>query len=135
MWDTRGFNDPGMWPEDGSQPFTLSTGDTTGYGQHGDYVFGWQNDSLQKSMDNGCYLRNCSLLTEQVPKVKNACNVPVTVDENIDGCEYSFCAIFSLMAWTDDWFRDGRTSRRRPRRMTVGGTGLASSSTVLEGKD
>jgi hypothetical protein len=88
MWDTRGFSDPETWPEDGSQPFVLSTGDATGYGQHGDYVFGWQEKSLQKSMDNSCYLRNCSLLTEQVPKIKNACNVPVTVNEDVNGCEY-----------------------------------------------
>jgi hypothetical protein len=27
MWDTRGFNDKALWPEDGSQPFVLSTGD------------------------------------------------------------------------------------------------------------
>ena len=26
-WDTRQFNDPNEWPEDGSQPFVLSTGD------------------------------------------------------------------------------------------------------------
>jgi len=91
MWKTQEFNDPELWPEDGSQPFVLSTGDSTGYGQHGDYVFGWEGNSLQKSMDSGCYLRNCSLLTEQVPNVKNACNVPVTVDEDIDGCEFFFC--------------------------------------------
>lgn len=27
MWDTRAFNDAGLWPEDGSQPFVLSAGD------------------------------------------------------------------------------------------------------------
>jgi len=27
MWDTRVFNDAELWPEDGSQPFVLSTGD------------------------------------------------------------------------------------------------------------
>ena len=63
---------------------------STGYGQHGDYVFGWEGDSLQRAMDSGCYLRNCSLLTEQPPKVKNKCSVPVTVKEksDLDECEY-----------------------------------------------
>lgn len=66
----------------------LMSGCSTGYGQHGDYVFGWEGDSLQRAMDNHCYLRNCTLLTEQAPKVKNLCLVPDTVDEDIDGCKY-----------------------------------------------
>ena len=85
MWDTSAFNNLDEWPADGSQPFVLSTGDDTGYGQHGDYVFGWKDNSLQHAMDSGCYLRNCSLLTEQPPKIKNLCNVPATVDEDIEG--------------------------------------------------
>ncbi|KAK3689329.1 hypothetical protein B0T22DRAFT_427574 [Podospora appendiculata] len=84
MWDTRAFNNKEDWPEDGSQPFVLSTGDKTGYGQHGDYVFGWEGNSLQTAMDSGCYLRNCSQLTEQAPQVKNRCSVPVTVKEHKD---------------------------------------------------
>ncbi len=28
VWDTPSFNDKDLWPEDGSQPFVLSTGDT-----------------------------------------------------------------------------------------------------------
>lgn len=40
-------------------------------------------------MDHQCYLRNCTLLTEQAPKIKNLCQVPVTVDENTDGCKSS----------------------------------------------
>ncbi|KAK7996563.1 CTR2 long splice variant [Apiospora arundinis] len=84
-WDTRDFNDEREWPEDGAQPFVLSTGDNTGYGQHGDYVFGWQDDSLQLAMDNQCYLRNCSRLPSQMPPDKNKCSVPVTAPENIDG--------------------------------------------------
>jgi hypothetical protein len=27
VWDTKPFNDPGMWPEDGSQPLAWSMGD------------------------------------------------------------------------------------------------------------
>lgn len=27
IWDTRQFNDPSEWPEDGSQPFVWSMGD------------------------------------------------------------------------------------------------------------
>ncbi|KAH9906899.1 hypothetical protein F4778DRAFT_800843 [Xylariomycetidae sp. FL2044] len=85
MWDTRPFNNPEDWPEDGSQPFVLSTGDTTGYGQHGDYVFGWEADSLQLAMDSQCYLRNCTALPSQMPPDKNTCRVAVTAVEDIDG--------------------------------------------------
>jgi hypothetical protein len=60
---------------------------STGFGQHADYVFGWEGNTLQTAMDSGCYLRNCSQLTSQMPEVKNKCNVPVTAVEDIDGCE------------------------------------------------
>lgn len=30
VWDTRAFNNPEDWPEDGSQPFVWSFGDETG---------------------------------------------------------------------------------------------------------
>ncbi|KAL2153823.1 hypothetical protein VTH82DRAFT_2498 [Thermothelomyces myriococcoides] len=84
MWDTRPFNNPEDWPEDGSQPFYLSNGDHTGYGQHADYVFGWEGDSLQRAMDSACYLRNCSTLTAIAPEVKNECQVKPTVVEELD---------------------------------------------------
>ncbi|KAH8885545.1 hypothetical protein GQ53DRAFT_797195 [Thozetella sp. PMI_491] len=85
MWDTTSFNNKADWPEDGSQPFYLSTGDKTGFGQHADYVFGWKDDSLQKAMDSGCYLNNCKALTTQQTKVKNQCSVKNTVHEDTEG--------------------------------------------------
>ncbi|KAB5533348.1 hypothetical protein GE09DRAFT_1176892 [Coniochaeta sp. 2T2.1] len=75
-WDTRLFNEDEEWKE--GRRFI-------GYGQHADYVFGWEGDSLQRAMDGGCYLRNCSVLDSQMPEVKNKCNVPITAAENIDG--------------------------------------------------
>lgn len=32
MWDTREYNDPSDWPDDGSQPFVYSMNDELGYG-------------------------------------------------------------------------------------------------------
>ncbi|KAI5856165.1 hypothetical protein GGS23DRAFT_438939 [Durotheca rogersii] len=86
VWDTREFNNPDEWPEDGSQPFVLSTGDPTGYSQHGDYVFGWKGDALQRAMDsNDCFAANCPTLETQSFEVANKCAIPRTVDEPVDG--------------------------------------------------
>ncbi|TRX88250.1 hypothetical protein FHL15_010875 [Xylaria flabelliformis] len=85
MWDTRIFNDPELWPEDGSQPFVWSTDDKTGYGQHGDYVFGWKGDSLQRAMDARCNGAVCGQLQTQSAESAMKCTKSRTVDEEIDG--------------------------------------------------
>ncbi|KAK4665391.1 hypothetical protein QC763_0061950 [Podospora pseudopauciseta] len=85
VWDTSLFNDPDEWPEDGSQPFVLSTGDTTGYGQHGDYVFGWKGDSLQRAMDGVCFGANCHVLESQSLGEAKRCSVSSRVGEEVDG--------------------------------------------------
>ncbi|KAH7128738.1 hypothetical protein B0J11DRAFT_277863 [Dendryphion nanum] len=87
VWDTSKFNNKAEWPEDGSQPFVLSTGDPTGYGQHGDYVFGWKDDTLQKAMDEGrnCMGQACGGLKSQQVDAGNACRVPNRVKEDVDG--------------------------------------------------
>jgi hypothetical protein len=87
VWDTRKFNNKADWPADGSQPFYLSTGDNTGYGQHGDYVFGWKDDSLQKAMDDakGCMGSACGSLKQQQPDAGNKCIVKTRVNEDADG--------------------------------------------------
>ncbi|RXW16742.1 hypothetical protein EST38_g9113 [Candolleomyces aberdarensis] len=87
-WDTRPFNDPKIWPKDGSQPFVFSMGDPTGYGQHADYVFGWEGDSLKRAMDvcTGAdgLVTKCSALTVQTTEEMNNCRVPVKVKEVIE---------------------------------------------------
>ncbi|KAK0666025.1 hypothetical protein QBC41DRAFT_231427 [Cercophora samala] len=85
IWDTSLFNDPDEWPEDASQPFALSTGDTTGYGQHGDYVFGWKGDSLQRAMDGVCFGAKCHVLHTQSLEEGKRCSVPSRVGEEVDG--------------------------------------------------
>jgi len=59
---------------------------STGFGSHGDYMFGWKGDSLQRAMDSPCYV-NCPTLKTQSISEMNKCAVPNTVDENFDGCE------------------------------------------------
>lgn len=70
-----------------SQDETYKSVNSTGYGQHADYVFGWEGDSLQRAMDSACYLRNCSTLTAIAPEVKNECQVKPTVVEELDACK------------------------------------------------
>ncbi|KAF6743955.1 WSC domain-containing protein [Ephemerocybe angulata] len=88
-WDTTVFDDPELWPTDGSQPFTLSMGDPTGYGHHGDYMFGWEGDSLQRAMDNcldyAGHPQDCTELTMQSDEDMYNCRVPSLVDEVVEG--------------------------------------------------
>ena len=63
----------------------LTTG-STGFGSHGDYMFGWKGDSLQRAMDSPCYV-NCPTLKTQSISEMNKCNVPTVVEENFDGCK------------------------------------------------
>jgi len=84
IWDTTKFNDKSLWPEDGSQPFVWSFGDKTGFGNHGDYVFGWKDDALQIAMDTNCNI-NCPRLKSQTIAKGNQCGVKAVVREDIDG--------------------------------------------------
>ena len=90
-WDTRPFNNRADWPADGSQPFVWSFGDRTGYGIHGDYVFGWKGNALQRAMDANCNSDlfnnniNCPTLQVQSLQQSNQCTKESDVDENLDG--------------------------------------------------
>lgn len=61
--------------------------DSTGYGQHGDYLFGWKDDSLQKAMDalptGRCANANCSVLKIQSAKDSMACKKKQQVVEDV----------------------------------------------------
>ena len=87
MWDTSIFNDKEIWPVDGSQPFVYSMGDRLGYGQHGDYLFGWKDDVLQKALDMRCTGDTCGALKKQSTAEAVACSKPQSVVENVEGCK------------------------------------------------
>ena len=83
IWDTKPFNNKADWPADG-QPFVWSFGDGVGYGNHGDYIFGWKDNSLQEIMDEKCYI-NCRTKATQSVAQANKCTIAPTVKEEYDG--------------------------------------------------
>jgi hypothetical protein len=95
IWDTRPFNDPALWPTDGSQPFVFSMGDPTGFGQHADYLFGWEGDSLQRAMEvctgGDGVPWNCPVLTTQDMETMNNCRQPNKIEEIVESQCKSTC--------------------------------------------
>jgi len=89
MWNTTEFTKRNDWPTSGN-PYTLSM-DIGGSAIHGDYVFGWKDDTLQKAMDQKCNLnRDCAAagIHYQPPEEYSKCTIKQSAVENVDGCKF-----------------------------------------------
>ncbi|KAM7215570.1 protein of unknown function (DUF1996) domain containing protein [Rhypophila decipiens] len=86
MWNVSKFMDKSIWPDSGNPlMYSMNLG---GSAAHGDYVFGWKGDSLQKAMDKNCNLnKDCPAagLTYQAPEKYNACTIKQQAPEEVDG--------------------------------------------------
>jgi hypothetical protein len=90
MWDVSSFLDKSTWPADGSNPFVYSM-NLGGSAAHGDYIFGWKDNTLQLAMDNSCNLnKDCAKagITAQTTDKYEACTKAQQAPEAVDGCKY-----------------------------------------------
>jgi Domain of unknown function (DUF1996)/WSC domain len=86
IWRTDEF--AGMWWGN-DQPFVFSMGDDTGYGYHGDFVNGWDVDTLQRAI-NECLssdgdIEECPVFSFYSDDINNGCKIPASVYESVTG--------------------------------------------------
>jgi len=84
-WDTTKFNS--LWTSGAPNPYVWSfEGSPTGFGTHGDYMFGWKGDALQRAMDKSeCFYDGCGSIKKQAMTTANQCTVKDMVGEEVDG--------------------------------------------------
>lgn len=65
----------------------MRTANSQGFSQHGDYLFGWKGDALQRALDARCTGNVCTGLQTQSPDAANQCTKTQAVPEDIEGCK------------------------------------------------
>jgi hypothetical protein len=96
----------------------------SGSAAHGDYVFGWKDQTLQKAMDNSCNLNtDCTKagIHAQTPDIYNACTKKQQAPKDVDGCKLKHISPShnQRRPTNDDDFRDQGTSIRRQGRQGI----------------
>jgi len=90
MWNATDFVTRDDWNDE--EPYVLSMG-IGGSASHGDYVFGWEGESLQKAMNQKCNLQGTcvdragggNIITAQSIEEMTACTKPQQAPEQVDG--------------------------------------------------
>jgi len=95
----------------------------SGPAAHGDYVFGWQGNTLQAAMDNNCNLNaDCPKagIHKQTDAEYNACTKAQMAPETVDGCKSQPRPSSTTQNTANvDGFRDQGTSTRRQGRQGI----------------
>jgi hypothetical protein len=86
IWDTGKFAD--QWYGN-SQPFVWSMGDPTGYGGHGDFVMGWDEDLLQSAVDqctnDSGRVEDCPVFDLIPDSQATGCRIQPQIEEPVSG--------------------------------------------------
>lgn len=88
IYSIDGFKD--RWHGSG-HPFVFAQGDGTGYGFHGDFINGWDIDTLQRATDeclnNSGRLEDCPVFANDLftPDEQQACRIPPSINEATTG--------------------------------------------------
>jgi len=87
-WNTPKF--ASQWtPGQGKQPFVLSNGDPTGYGLHGDFINGWDTQTLQTIIDTcnagDSGFDKCPNIIGGLSDTTQNCKVQNVIPDNVTG--------------------------------------------------
>ncbi|KAI9734644.1 MAG: hypothetical protein M1834_002245 [Cirrosporium novae-zelandiae] len=86
IWNTNAFTND--WYGD-SQPFVWAMGDPTGYGFHGDFVNGWDIDTLQNAVDtctnDSGRVEDCPVFDLISDTQAEGCKIGSSIDETVTG--------------------------------------------------